>query len=80
MLFWVVVINCFAHFVWKVFARRKLLPGKFWVFVPLLNTEQGRLYEDQVDAREGGWDIRRRPNAVFVRSQRIVVSRRKSQG
>jgi len=25
----------FAHFVWKLFARRKLLPGKFWVFPPL---------------------------------------------
>ena len=25
----------FAHFVWKLFARRKLLPGKFWVFAPL---------------------------------------------
>ena len=28
--------NGFAHFVRKVFARRKLLPGKFWVFAPLL--------------------------------------------
>ena len=27
--------NGFAHFVRKVFARRKLLPGKFWVFAPL---------------------------------------------
>ena len=27
--------NGFAHFVWKVFARRKLLSGKFWVFAPL---------------------------------------------
>ena len=34
-LFRLVVRNSFAHFVWKVFARRKLLPGKFWVFVPL---------------------------------------------
>ena len=25
----------FAHFVWKVFARRKLLFGKFWGFAPL---------------------------------------------
>ena len=25
----------FAHFVRKVFARRKLLPGKFWVYAPL---------------------------------------------
>ena len=30
-----VVENGFAHFVQKVFARRKLLPGKFWVFAPL---------------------------------------------
>ena len=29
------VRNGFAHFVRKVFARRKLLPGKFWVFPPL---------------------------------------------
>ena len=34
-LFRLVVRNGFAHFVRKVFARRKLLPGKFWVFVPL---------------------------------------------
>ena len=33
-----VVRNGFADFVGKVFARRKLLPGKFWVFVPLLQT------------------------------------------
>ena len=30
-----VVRNGLAHFVRKVFARRKLLPGKFWVFAPL---------------------------------------------
>ena len=30
-----VLRNGFAHFVWKVFARRKLLSGKFWVFAPL---------------------------------------------
>ena len=30
--------NGFAHFVRKVFARRKLLPGKFWVFVPLFRS------------------------------------------
>ena len=49
-------------------------------------TEQGKrlnntLYEDQGHAfinKVGG--LRRRPNAVFVRSQRIVVSHRKSQG
>ena len=34
-LFRLVVRHGFAHFVWKVFARRKLLPGKFLVFVPL---------------------------------------------
>ena len=34
-LFRLAVRNGFAHFVWKVFARRKLLPGKFWVFAPL---------------------------------------------
>ena len=34
-LFRLVVRNGFAHFVRKVFARRKLLPGKFWVFPPL---------------------------------------------
>ena len=34
-LFSLVVRNGFAHFVWKVFARKKLLPGKFWVFAPL---------------------------------------------
>ena len=34
-LFRLVVRNGFAHFVWKVFARRKLLSGKFWVFAPL---------------------------------------------
>ena len=27
--------NDFTHFVRKVFARRKLLSGKFWVFAPL---------------------------------------------
>ena len=37
-LFRLVVRNGFAHFVRKVFARRKLLPGKFWVFVPLVVT------------------------------------------
>ena len=35
-LFRLVVRNGFAHFVRKVFARRKLLPRKFWVFVPLV--------------------------------------------
>ena len=35
-LFRLVVRNGFAHFVWKVFARRKLLPGKFGVFAPLV--------------------------------------------
>ena len=35
-LFRLVVRNGFAHFVWKVFARRKLLSGKFWVYAPLL--------------------------------------------
>ena len=34
-LFRLVVRNGFAHFVRKVWARRKLLPGKFWGFVPL---------------------------------------------
>ena len=34
-LFRLVVRNGVAHFVRKVFARRKLLPGKFWVFAPL---------------------------------------------
>ena len=34
-LFRLVVRIGFAHFVQKVFARRKLLPGKFWVFAPL---------------------------------------------
>ena len=27
--------NGFAHFVQKMFARRKLLPGKIWVFASL---------------------------------------------
>ena len=39
-LFRLVVKNGFAHFVWKVFARRKLLPSKFWVFAPLANILQ----------------------------------------
>ena len=34
-LFRLVMRNGFAHFVRKVFARRKLLPGKFGVFAPL---------------------------------------------
>ena len=34
-LFRLVVRNGFAHSVRKVFACRKLLPGKFWVFAPL---------------------------------------------
>ena len=34
-LFRLAMRNGFAHFVRKVFARRKLLPGKFWVFAPL---------------------------------------------
>ena len=34
-LFRLVVRNAFAHFVRKVLARRKLLPGKFGVFAPL---------------------------------------------
>ena len=38
-LFRLVVRNGFAHFVRKVFARRKLLPGKFWVFPPLLHKQ-----------------------------------------
>ena len=33
-----VVRNGFAHFVRKVFAHRKLLPGKFWDFAPLPNS------------------------------------------
>ena len=36
-LFGLVVRNGFANFVRKVFAHRKLLPGKFWVFAPLLS-------------------------------------------
>ena len=35
-LFRLVMRNGFAHFVQKVFVRRKLLPGKFWVFAPLV--------------------------------------------
>ena len=35
-LFRLVVRNGFAHFVRKVFARRKLLPGMLWVFAPLV--------------------------------------------
>ena len=35
-LFRFVVRNGFGHFVRKVFAGRKLLPGKFWVFLPLV--------------------------------------------
>ena len=35
MLFRLVVRNGFAHFVRKVFARRKLLTGKFCFFAPL---------------------------------------------
>ena len=35
VLFRLVVRNSFVHFVWKVFAHRKLLPGKFWVYAPL---------------------------------------------
>ena len=34
-LFRLVVRTGSAHFIRKVFARRKLLPGKFWVFAPL---------------------------------------------
>ena len=34
-LFRLVVRNGVAHFVRKIFARRKLLTGKFWVFPPL---------------------------------------------
>ena len=34
-LFRLVVGNNFAHFVRKVYAHRKLLPGKFWVFTPM---------------------------------------------
>ena len=34
-LFRLVVRNGFPQSVRKVFARRKLLPGKFWVFPPL---------------------------------------------
>ena len=33
--FRLVVRNGFAHFVRKAFARRKLLPGKFWGVAPL---------------------------------------------
>ena len=36
-LFGLVVKNPVACFVRKVFARGNLLPGKFWVFVPLLS-------------------------------------------
>ena len=36
-LFRLVVRYGFAHFIRKVIARRKLLPGKFWVFAPLIN-------------------------------------------
>ena len=35
-LFRLVVRNDFTHFVRKVFARRKLLPGMLWVFAPLV--------------------------------------------
>ena len=34
-LFRLVVRNGFVHFIRKVLAHRKLLPGNFWVFVPL---------------------------------------------
>ena len=42
--------NDFTHFVQKVFARRKLLPGKFWVFAPL---EGGGLLVHRVDPGPG---------------------------
>ena len=35
-LFRLVLRNSFAHVIRKVFAHGKLLPGKFWVFVPLV--------------------------------------------
>ena len=33
-----VVRNGFAHSARKAFLRRKLLPGKFWVFAPLVQS------------------------------------------
>ena len=39
VFFGLVMRKPYARFVRKVFARGKLLPGKFWVFVPLV---QGR--------------------------------------
>ena len=48
-LFRLVVRNGLVHFVRKVFARRKLLPGKFWVFVPLIVDDDDFNKNDAVD-------------------------------
>ena len=42
-LFTLFARNDFAHFIRKVFARKKLLPGKFWVFVPLVRASRTEL-------------------------------------
>ena len=50
-LFWLVLKSDFTHFVRKVFARRKLLPGKFWVFAPLVSASD---YEDNDNNKKDG--------------------------
>ena len=49
--FRLVVRNGFAHFVRKVMGRRKLLPGKFWVFAPLVSASD---YEDNDNNKKDG--------------------------
>ena len=46
-LFSLVMRNGFAHFVWRVFARRKLPPGKFWALAPLPQSKKRDKAEQQ---------------------------------
>ena len=85
--------NGFAHCVRKVFARGKLLPGKFWVFVPLhlaisrvreAGPQKGRSGQIRTQEAELALTtslLRRALSVVGVRAQaRLLLSRLETIG
>ena len=73
VLFRLVVRNGFAHFVWKVFARRKLLPGKFLVFAPLI--DEGLSFSRVLakEAGDRGWTVNYLGEIIGHEADNIIV-------
>ena len=81
-LSWLVVRNGFAHFIRKVFARRKLLPGKFGVFAPLqLRTYSFGLSQSVVTVKVRFQDLEESHALLFTTPVILInisIMRRKS--